>query len=61
MEVGCSSSVGRSVLPMFTELGMKGRSLKQAVKNMANTAATEWLWVRREVRDCDTRLVCVVD
>lgn len=49
-------AVGKVLLEsqfFFSELGMRGRSLKLAVKNMADSAASpyEWLWIRRKVCD----------
>lgn len=43
--------VGRSVFSLLTEVGIKGWSLTQAMKNMADSAASssKWLWVRGKV------------
>ncbi len=47
-EVGCRGFLGKPALPLQT-VGRRGQTLKQAVENMADTAASERLWVRRKV------------
>lgn len=40
LEVSSRGFAGRSVSSLLSDLGVRGRSLKQAVRNMANTAAS---------------------
>ena len=50
IEIGVRGFVARSAISSLTELGICGRSLRQAVSNMSLAAerASEWLWVRRK-------------
>jgi hypothetical protein len=50
IEIGARGFVARSAISLLTELGICGRSLRQAVSNMSVAAerASEWLWVRRK-------------
>ena len=50
VEVGCRGFVAKSVFALLTELGVRGRSLKLAIRNMSQAAerASEWLWLRRK-------------
>lgn len=53
VEFGCWGCVSKSVLSLLTEMGIRGRGLKQEVKTMVDTEASSsgWLWVRRKVSD----------
>lgn len=53
VEVVCRGFVGKSVLSLLTELGIRVQSLKQAVNNVADTVAgsSDLLWMRRKVSE----------
>ena len=50
VEISARGFVARSATSLLSELGICGRSLRQAVSNMSLAAerAGEWLWVRRK-------------
>ncbi|KAK0145224.1 hypothetical protein N1851_015879 [Merluccius polli] len=49
IEIGARGFVARSAISLLSELGIRGRSLRQVVSSMSLAAerASEWLWVRR--------------
>ncbi|KAJ8352263.1 hypothetical protein SKAU_G00237390 [Synaphobranchus kaupii] len=50
VEVGCRGFVATSTIVLLKKMGVRGRSLQQAIKSLSNAAekSSNWLWIKRK-------------
>ncbi len=50
VEVGCRGFVATSTTSLLRKIGVKGRSLQQAIKSISSAAekSSNWLWIKRK-------------